>query len=61
MSCIFNEHSPNRNWTHSVSSPIVARQRLGKYVPSTTNTHNKIIAERVVLYAVLVISKKVGN
>jgi hypothetical protein len=43
-------------------SHIVARQRLGKYVTSVTNTHATIreLLRGVVFYAVHVVSRKVG-
>jgi hypothetical protein len=43
----------------SISPLIVARQRLGKYVPAATNTrNNRRIVGRVVLYALRVILKE---
>jgi hypothetical protein len=39
--------------------PIVARQRLGKHVPETMNTHNnRRNVGRVIFYAVRVLSKE---
>jgi hypothetical protein len=39
--------------------PVVARQRLGKHVPASMNIcNNKRITERVILYAIRVLSKE---
>jgi hypothetical protein len=38
--------------------PIVARQRLDKYVPTAMNTHTIRIVGRVVLYVIYIVSKE---
>jgi hypothetical protein len=41
--------------------PFVARQRLGKNVTAATNTHNRRIVGRIVLYAVRVVLNESGR
>jgi hypothetical protein len=44
-----------------VYPPIVARQRLGKHVLTTTNTRNRRIVGRVISYAVRVLFPRQGR